>query len=80
MIVAGRPDLEADHKTAALLAVLRDETSPLVRWACLWALGRCGTEAAEAVEAVGEMSEDPFIRSRAFSSARAIRERDAKRG
>jgi HEAT repeat protein len=77
VLAAQREDIPAWQKNAALLAVLREDGNKIVRWACLWALGRCGEGVAGAVEGVGEMSDDPFIRARARCAAAKIRKRDA---
>jgi hypothetical protein len=75
VILADRNDVSKDLKTAALLALLRNETNIVARWAILFGLERCGNEGAGTLQALGEEWEDPFIRYRAERASGAIRAR-----
>jgi tetratricopeptide (TPR) repeat protein len=79
-LAAGLKSVPAEGRTAALLAALREERSPLAAWGFLWALEKCGTEeAAEVLDAAGAAADDPVLAARARAAVEAIRRReDAK--
>jgi hypothetical protein len=76
VILAERQDLDGERKTAALFALLRNEASPLVRWAALWTLQRSGDVGAELLLALADQADDPFLKYRAAKASEAVRERN----
>jgi hypothetical protein len=75
VILAGRDDASAELRTAALFALLRYETSPLVRWSALWALERCGDVGDGTLKALSAQEDGPFLKYRAAKAAEAVRAR-----
>ncbi|MHC4599712.1 MAG: hypothetical protein ACYS47_11965 [Planctomycetota bacterium] len=76
VILAEREDADEALKTAALLALLRHESSPLVRWAAFWTLQRCGDVGEEILQSLADQAEDPFVKYRASKAAEAVRARN----
>ena len=76
VILAEREDVSDELKTAALFALLRHESSPLVRWAALWTLQRCGDVGAKTLQSLADQADDPFLKYRALKASEAVQARN----
>jgi hypothetical protein len=70
--LSGLEDVDAEFRTAAILALLRNETNPLSRWACYAGLQKCAIpKTARLIERLAVEEKNPFVHERAKAAADA---------